>query len=258
MGSRCHYPFWDKGSVCAHLLSTHRCRTAQDISYVFGSHGWFSSNRSFLSGGGVAHAEYEMATRYCRYNHKPRVGSRSESTVARYIWERHNKKQASLISANKTLRRTSWSLKWVVAVLLLLIVPGSGLAQSPQNNWDNLKQLAPGQQVQVVLNDAKSYEAKFQSVTDDGIVVRLAKGEQTFPRQSVLRVSSKHRSHRGRNALIGAGVGVATALAVDAGVCEDCTAGTWVGDAAGCGLLGAAVGALVSKGARWHDVYRAR
>ena len=101
----------------------------------------------------------------------------------------------------------------IETLLLLLMVPGFGLAQSSQNNWDNLKQLAPGQQIRVVLNDAKSYEAKFQSVTDDAIVVRLATGDQTFPRQSVLRVSSKHRSHRGRNALIGVGVGVATALA---------------------------------------------
>jgi len=49
-----------------------------------------------------------------------------------------------MISANKTLRRTSWSLKWVVAVPLLLMVSGFGLAESSQNNWDNLKQLRPG------------------------------------------------------------------------------------------------------------------
>ena len=69
MGSRCHYPFWSKGSVCAHLLSTHRCRAAQDILCVFGSDGWFSSNCSFLSGGGVP--EYEMATRRCRTTTNP-------------------------------------------------------------------------------------------------------------------------------------------------------------------------------------------
>ena len=141
-------------------------------------------------------------------------------------------------------------------LLLLLMVTGFGSAQSSQNNWDNLKQLAPGQQIRIVLNDAKSYEAKFQSVTDDAVVVRLATGEQTFPRQSVLRVSTKHRSHRVRNALIGAGAGVATALAVDAG-CKDCTTGTWAGDTVGLGVLGALVGALVPTG-RWHDVYRAR
>ena len=173
--------------------------------------------------------------------------------MARYICERDNKKEASMISANKALGRISWSLKWVVAVLLLLLVPGFGLAQSSQNNWDNLKQLSPGQQIRVVLNDVKSYEAKFQSVTDDAIVVRLATGDQTFPRQSVLRVSSKHRSHRGRNALIGVAVGVVPVVAYDAAACADCDQTTKIGDAVGCGLLGALVGALVPTG-RWHDV----
>jgi len=82
MGSRCHYPFWDKGSVRAHLLSTHRCRTAQDVLCAFGSHGWFSSNCSFLSSGGVPGAEYEMAIRHRRYNHEGMLDSRGESTVA--------------------------------------------------------------------------------------------------------------------------------------------------------------------------------
>lgn len=108
-----------------------------------------------------------------------------------------------------------------------------------------------------MLNDARSYEAKFQSVTDDTVVVRLATGDQTFARPSVLRVSFKPASHRGRDALIGAGVGVAAGLAVAASD-KDFTAGTWAGDAVSCGLLGSAVGALVSKGAHWHDVYRAR
>ena len=157
-------------------------------------------------------------------------------------------------------RRKPWFTIGMTVVMLGSIgiaVVHAEEAKSPQANWENLKQLAPGQQIRIVLNDAKSYEAKFQSVTDDGIVVRLATGEQTFPRQSVLRVSTKHRSHRGRNALIGAGAGVATALAVDAAACPDCTTGTWAGDAAGCGLLGALVGALVPTG-RWHDLYRAR
>jgi len=153
---------------------------------------------------------------------------------------------------------------WFTIVTTVLMLGSIGIAavhaqeaKSPQANWENLKQLAPGQQIRIVLNDAKSYEAKFQNVTDDGVVVRLATSEQTFPRQSVLRVSTKHRSHRLRNALIGAGAGVGTALGIDAAACPDCTTGTWAGDTVGCGLLGAAVGALVPTG-RWYDVYRAR
>ena len=65
-----------------------------------------------------------------------------------------------------------------------------------------------GQEIQVVLNDAKSYRGKFQSVSDEGLVVSLATDEQTFTKQSVLRVSSKGQGRRGRNIGIGALIGV--------------------------------------------------
>ena len=106
-------------------------------------------------------------------------------------------------------------MKRVVETLLfLLLVPGFGLAQSSQNNWDNLKQLAPGQQIRIVLNNAKSYTGQFQSVSDAGIVVRSATGGQVFERQSVLRVSTQGKSHRGRNALIGLAVGTGAGIIV--------------------------------------------
>ena len=141
---------------------------------------------------------------------------------------------------------------------LLLLVPGFSLAQSSQNNWDNLRELTPGQQVRIVLNDAKSYEGKFQGLSDDAIVVRLKTEDQTFERQNVLRVSRKRRPHRGRNALIGAGAGVVTLLTYDATGCQDCNQATKIGDTAVGALLGAAVGALVPTGVGWHDLYRAR
>jgi hypothetical protein len=80
--------------------------------------------------------------------------------------------------------------------------------QRDNSNWDNLKQLASGQEIKVVLNDAKSFQGKFQSVSDEALVIRLATGEQTFNRQSVLRVSSNGQSHRLRNAALGAVIGV--------------------------------------------------
>jgi len=156
-------------------------------------------------------------------------------------------------------RRHQFAIGMTVLMLSFIGVAAVSAAgpKPTQADWESLKQLAPGQQVQVVLNDAKSYSGQFQSVSDDGIVLHLGKDTQTFERQTVLRVSTRGKSHRGRNALIGVGAGVATLLAVDAGVCEDCTAGTWVGDVAGGGLLGSVVGALIPTG-RWHDVYRAR
>jgi hypothetical protein len=40
MGSRCHYPFSDRGGVRAHLLSIHTSRTAPNPRCTPGSHGW--------------------------------------------------------------------------------------------------------------------------------------------------------------------------------------------------------------------------
>jgi hypothetical protein len=155
----------------------------------------------------------------------------------------------------------------IEAQLLLLLLPRFGLAQAAPNNWDNLKQLAPGQQIRVVLNDAKSYKAGFQSVTDDAIVVRLATGDQTFERQNVLRVSTQGNNHRRRNALIGLAVGMGAGIIVGVASPElgqgKCAQGSCVdaGTASLTGAAGAAVGAVtgaVIPTGGWHDVYRAR
>lgn len=134
-------------------------------------------------------------------------------------------------------------------------------------NWDNLKKLAPGDQIQIVLNDAKSYRGEFQTVSDDAIVSRLETGEQTFVRQDVLRVSTKAQSHRGRNALIGlavgAGAGVIVAVAspeLGTGKCEQRScidAGTVSALGVVGGAIGAGIGAVIPTGG-WRDVYRAR
>jgi hypothetical protein len=146
-------------------------------------------------------------------------------------------------------------------LLVLLLIPGFGWAQTSQNNWDNLKRLAPGDDIRIVLNDKKSYKAKFQSVSDEAIVVRLATGDQAIERQSVLRVSTKGASHRTRNALIGAGVGAGVGAA-GFGICDYREVIPCGGEGAAIGAVfvapfGAAAGALVPTG-RWHDVYRGR
>ena len=56
-------------------------------------------------------------------------------------------------------------MKGVIETLLpLLLVPALSFSESSQSSWDDLKQLAAGQQIRIVLYDAKSYDAKFQSV----------------------------------------------------------------------------------------------
>jgi hypothetical protein len=53
-------------------------------------------------------------------------------------------------------------------------------AKSPQANWENLKQLAPGQQIRVVLNDAKTYTGQLHSVSDESSVIRMGGGEKNW------------------------------------------------------------------------------
>ncbi len=151
---------------------------------------------------------------------------------------------------------------------LMAIVP-LGAAPLPDNaNWNNLKQLAPGDEIKIVLTNMKSYKGKFQNVSDEAIVVRLGKRGQTFARQNVLRVSTKGKSHRWRNTLIGAAAGAGVGFGF----------GWYVDGAAGCdficfdrpnagreiftpsfAVVGAIVGAVLpARRWRWRNLYRAR
>jgi hypothetical protein len=135
-----------------------------------------------------------------------------------------------------------------------------------QANWDKLKQLLAGEEIQVVQNDAKSTRGNFHSVTDEAIVVSTAAGEQTINRQSVLRVSSQGKGHRTRNALIGAGVGAGAGAGIGAAIggcgqgaaCIGATKGEIIGVLTGLGALGGAIVGAVLPSGGWHEVYRAR
>jgi hypothetical protein len=156
---------------------------------------------------------------------------------------------------------------WFTIGMTVLMLGSIGIAavhaegaKSPRANWDNLKGLAPGDDIRIVLNDAKSYGAKFQSVSDAAIVVRLLTGEQTFTRESVLRVSTKGQSHRLRNAALGAAIGVGLGAILAASTSRndsEAQAIGWVVIPPLTGAAGAGVGAFLSTGG-WHDAYRAR
>jgi len=100
------------------------------------------------------------------------------------------------------------------ALLLLLMVPGFGSAQSSQNNWDNLKQLRPGQKIEVVDSSMKSLRGPFVSVSEEAITLQVGKSQESVERAKVVRVSVRDTSHRTRNMLIGAAVGVGAGLAI--------------------------------------------
>ena len=100
-------------------------------------------------------------------------------------------------------------------LLLLLMVPGFGLAQSSQNNWDNLKQLRAGQKIEVVDSSMKSLRGPFVSVSEEAITLQVGKSQESIERAKVVRVSVRDTSHRTRNMLLGSGIlgGIALAAA---------------------------------------------
>ena len=100
-------------------------------------------------------------------------------------------------------------------LLLLLMVPGFGLAQSSQNNWDNLKQLRPGQKIEVVDSSMKSLRGPFVSVSEEAITLQVGKSQESIERAKVVPVSVRDTSHRTRNMLLGSGIlgGIALAAA---------------------------------------------
>ncbi len=163
-------------------------------------------------------------------------------------------------------RNSTGGLKVMIWLLGLMTAPvlQAGGPKPYTANWDNLKTLTPGEKIQMVLKDKKSYLGRLHTASDEAIVVRLETGNQTFSRQDVWRVSTKAESHRLRNILIGAGVGAGVGLGVGAAgdnACKQNCIGFGSGLAkkaftpAGA-IVGAAVGAALPTG-RWHDVYRA-
>jgi len=145
-----------------------------------------------------------------------------------------------------------------VTLLLLLWVPGFGLAQSSQGNWDNLKQLHAGQKIEVVDSSMKSLRGPFVSVSEEAITLQAGKSQESIERAKVVRVSVRDTSHRTRNMMIGAalGVGAGLALTVPLEIQQSNEGNSFVGAMAGVtvGLGGAGLGLGAIPGSR--TIYR--
>jgi len=178
----------------------------------------------------------------------------------------------------KSLRNLSPAGFLVLALLGACLSTGMASAQDPKgpsDNWNILKSLAPGQEIRVVMNDVKSYQGEFVSLSDSGITLRQPAGEQTLAPQDIVRVSAKTgQNHPDRKMLAGTAVGAAAGLITGVVINNhiwnnvNCTEGPafncagppnphwgYILTPAG-GLGGAIIGRRVRAGG-WHDVYRA-
>jgi hypothetical protein len=145
---------------------------------------------------------------------------------------------------------------------LLLLLATAVLGQAP-SNWANVKQLAAGSEVRVKMTDGRKIVGRFQSATDDDLLVQTPKSQETLARMTIAKVSTKGRSHRLRNALVGLGGGAGVGLIVGAVSDSGCpkngcfpvgrNLGKEVFTPLGA-LIGVTVGALLPTGG-WHDLY---
>src|SRR5271167_1307346 len=100
----------------------------------------------------------------------------------------------------------------------ILVAAGLALAQTGNADWANVKRLTAGEEIRVSMSDGKSFHGQLQSSTDDSLIMVAASSQQTLARPQITKIATKGASHRGRNALIGFGIGAGGGLAVGAGV----------------------------------------
>lgn len=158
---------------------------------------------------------------------------------------------------------------WILGMGMVLPLRGAG-PQTEQAGWENLKTIARGDQVMVVLNGAQSMLGRFETFTAGSITLQAKSGEQSFTRENVRRISARGQKHRGRNVLMGALIGAGAGLGI--GAMADRRANCGPSGPFLCGLfpnlgkeigtpLGAIVGGMVGLAlptGRWHEIYRAR
>jgi hypothetical protein len=145
----------------------------------------------------------------------------------------------------------------------LILLAGAAPAQDAEQSWDNLQALRAGERVQVVDQTLRSREGAFVRASADAIIVRVGQNEETIPRVDVLRVTSRERSKRGRNVLIGlaigAGVGAGVGLGVLAATGGSDFPGEVLGPSVGVGAAaGAGLGAALPGHATLYRVERRR
>lgn len=128
-------------------------------------------------------------------------------------------------------------------------------------DWNNVKALMPGTEVRLEASGQNASRGRLASVTNDSVVLTTAKGQETFARQQVARISQKKNGHRGRNVLIGAAVGAGAGLGIGAAA-SSCShfcvvsPGLVRGGGAALGAAaGALIGAVIPTGG-WKEIYK--
>ena len=150
-----------------------------------------------------------------------------------------------------------------LALLLIACRPGFAQNAGGDANWDNVRALGPGTEVLVEPNRHGHVKGKVEAVTEESLVVQSGRGQETFARGEIVRVSvreSRRKKHTARGAKWGAGVGVVIGLLAGrycsefGGTNGTCYAGVVAAETGFGAGLGALIGAAAPAGG-WRQIY---
>ncbi len=119
----------------------------------------------------------------------------------------------------------------------------ASVAQTGQSSWENLRHLKVDQRIQIIETSGAKHSVYFLSVSDSAIRFRENIGERSIERSAIRSVKLTD-PRRGRNALIGMGLGAASGATLGAATASP--GGGFSGRGFGAfavGILGAALGA---------------
>lgn len=141
--------------------------------------------------------------------------------------------------------------------LLAAFLAIAAVSAGDRSDWQNLRQLSPGQSIIVSRKSGDSLKGAFRSVTDDSLTLEAKHNEVVVPKADVGRV--RKGAHRGRTALIGAAIGAGSGAALGAGLTYRSWPGIRAAVTGGISGLGAIAGAFIGLGlgSRHATVYRA-
>jgi hypothetical protein len=115
------------------------------------------------------------------------------------------------------LWRENETMRIITAGLLLLTSAALSFGSDAQlNDWGNLSRLRAGERIEVIRMNMKNVKGEFQSSSGEALVVRSEGTDTSIPRADVMRISTREKSKRLRNVLIGMAIGGAAGLAVGA------------------------------------------
>ena len=91
----------------------------------------------------------------------------------------------------------------LLALVLLVFVPGVGSAQQPEDQWRELRNLRAGQKVRVVDTTFQKTEGRLVEVSEDYLKFKASGKELTLDRDKVTMVSLRSGLSTGKRILLG-------------------------------------------------------